>query len=140
MIQKILLPIDNSDHAQKAVRYAVDLAKLTQATVVVMHAYHLPIFRRRGTAVAEDFKVSLEEESKELVAEVAAQLQGEGIAVSALVVEGSPSEAILTAAETDQPDLIIIGSRGTGGLPGLNLGSVVDRVVRRALTPVLVVK
>ena len=40
-----------------------------------------------------------------------------------LVVEGSPSEAILQAAEADQPDLIVMGSRGGGGLPGLNLGS-----------------
>jgi nucleotide-binding universal stress UspA family protein len=57
-----------------------------------------------------------------------------------LVIEGSPSEAILLAAETDQPDLIVIGSRSGGGLPGLNLGSVAERVVRRAAAPVLVVK
>jgi len=140
VIQKILLPIDDSEHSEKTIRYALDLAKLTQAAVVVMHAFQVPIFRKRGTAMVEDFRISLEEEAKELVAEVTAQLQNEGLTASALVVEGSPSEAILQAAEADQPDLIVMGSRGGGGLPGLNLGSVAERVVRRASVPVLVVK
>lgn len=140
MIQKILLPIDDSEHSEKAILYATDLAKLTHATIIVMHAFHIPVFRKRGTAAVEDFKISLGEEAKELVAEVAAQLQNEGVTASGLVVEGSASEAILQAAETDQPDLIVIGSRGGGGLPGLNLGSVAERVVRRAAVPVLVVK
>lgn len=140
MIQKILLPIDDSEHSEKTIRYALDLAKLTHAAVVVMHAFQVPIFRKRGTAMVEDFRISLEEEAKELVAEVTAQLQNEGLTASALVVEGSPSEAILQAAEADQSDLIVMGSRGGGGLPGLNLGSVAERVVRRASVPVLVVK
>lgn len=140
MIQKILLPIDDSEHSEKTIRYASDLAKLTQAAIVVMHAFQVPLFRKRGSAFVEDFKISLEEEAKELVAEVTAQLQNEGLSASALVVEGSPSEAILQAIETDQPDLIVMGSRGGGGLPGLNLGSVAERVVRRAAVPVLVVK
>lgn len=140
MFQKILLPIDGSEHSDKTVQYAVNLAKLTNAAVVVMHAFHIPIFRKRGAGVVEDFKISLEEEAKELVAEVTAHLQNEGLTASAVVVEGSAAEAILQAVETDQPDLIVMGSRGGGGLPGLNLGSVADRVVRRSSVPVLVVK
>ncbi|MFN8457173.1 MAG: universal stress protein [Anaerolineae bacterium] len=140
MFQKILLPIDGSEHSEKTVQYAVNLAKLTHASVVVMHAFQIPIFRKRGAGMVEDFKASLEEEAKELVAEVTAQVQNEGLIASALVVEGSAAEAILQAVETDQPDVIVMGSRGGGGLPGLNLGSVADRVVRRSPTPVLVVK
>jgi nucleotide-binding universal stress UspA family protein len=140
MIQKILLPIDDSEHSQKTIQYASDLAKLSQAAIVVMHAFQIPIFRKRGTAAVEDFKISLEEEARELVAEVAAELQNQGLNASALVVEGSAAEAILQAVETDQPDLIVMGSRGGGGLPGLNLGSVAERVVRRSPAPVLVVK
>lgn len=140
MIRKILLPIDDSEHSQRAISYATDLAKLANATVVVMHAFQVPIFRKRGAALSEDFKISLEEDAREFVAEVTAQLQNDGLSASALVVEGSAAEAILKAAETDTPDLIVLGSRGGGGLPGLNLGSVAERVVRRAELPVLVVK
>ena len=55
-------------------------------------------------------------------------------------VEGPPAEAILRAAEADKPDLIVMGSRGSGGLPGALIGSVAEQVVRHATTPVLVVK
>src|SRR5262245_32866620 len=123
MIHKILLPIDDSEHSSRTIQYAANLAKLTNASVTVMHAFQTPIFRKRGAGLSEDFKISLEEEAKELVAEVTAQIQSEGLTASALVVEGSPAEAILQAAETDAPDLIVMGSRGGGGLPGLNLGS-----------------
>lgn len=141
MFQKILLPTDGSEHAEKTVQYAINLARLSGAAIVAMYAFTTPhTSRRRGTIAAEEMKASMEEEAKEIVGEVAAQVQAAGLSVTALAVEGSPAEAILQTAETEQPDLIVIGSRGDGGLPGLRLGSVVDRVVRHATVPVLVVK
>ncbi|MDQ3250267.1 MAG: universal stress protein [Chloroflexota bacterium] len=141
MIQKILLPTDGSEHAEKTVQYAIDLAKLAGAQVVVMYAYSTPVTpRRRGSIALEAMKASLEEEAKEIVGEVAALVQAAGLRVSALAVQGPPAEAILRAVAEEQPDLIVMGSRGGGGLPGLRLGSVVDRVVCHAPVPVLVVK
>ncbi|MEK7784627.1 MAG: universal stress protein, partial [Chloroflexota bacterium] len=54
--------------------------------------------------------------------------------------EGPAAEAILRAAEDEKPDLIVMGSRGSGGFPGLPLGAVAERVVRMSPGPVLVVK
>jgi nucleotide-binding universal stress UspA family protein len=140
MIQKILLPIDGSEHADKTVQYAIDLAKLAGSHVVVMYAYNAPIVpRRRGAFAVEELKSSLEEEAKEIVGEVAVHIQAAGLTVSAVAVEGWPAEAILCMVEDEHPDLIIMGSRG-GGLPDLRMGGVADCVVHHSPVPVLVVK
>ena len=141
MFKKILLPTDGSEHADKTIQQAIDLAKLTGAELLVMYAYNTPFMpRRRGAIAVEELKSSLEEEAKEIISEVAARVQAAGISVSALAVEGSPAEAILRMVEAEQPDLIVMGSRGDGGLPGLRLGSVDDRVVRHSPVAVLVIK
>lgn len=140
MIRKILLPTDGSDYAERTVQYATDLAKLSGAAVVALYAYNLPITLRKHGAMMEEFRTSLEEEAKEIIAEVAGRLQAEGLPVTALAVEGPAAEAILRAAEDEKPDLIVMGSRGSGGFPGLLLGGVAERVVRMSPVPVLVVK
>jgi nucleotide-binding universal stress UspA family protein len=141
MFKKILLPTDGSEYAEKTIQTAIGVAKLAGAAVVVMYAYTpLGPFRKRGAAMLEEFKTSLEDEGREIVSEVSTRLQAQGLTVSGLVVEGPASEAILRAADEEQPDLVIMGSRGGGGLPDLRLGSVADRVVRHLKVPVLVVK
>ncbi len=142
MYQKILLPTDGSEQSEKPIRVAIDLAKMTGASITVMYAYSpLSIFRKRGTSVVDELKLSLEEEGAEIVTEAATKIKEAGLTVSALVVEGPPAEAILKAIEEEQPDLIVMGSRGTGtGIGSLRLGSTVDRVVQHSEVSVLVVK
>ena len=57
-----------------------------------------------------------------------------------MLIKGNPAEAILNAATSVTTDLIIIGSRGRGGIKELMLGSVSSAVVQHAKVPVLVVK
>ncbi len=141
MFQKILLPTDGSENAEKTIQYAIQLAQLSQATIIVMYAYNPQLaLRKRAAVAAEAFRASLQEEAMEIVTEVAERIKAAGLAVSALAVEGAPAEAILHASEDVQPDLIIMGSRGGGGLPGLALGSTAERVVRHSMVSVLVVK
>jgi nucleotide-binding universal stress UspA family protein len=141
MITKILLPTDGSESAEKAMHYAIELAKLTQAEILVLHAYQpVPILRKRGTIALEEYKQSLLEEATEIATDTAEPIKAAGIKVEILLVEGQAAEAILQAAEQEAADLVVMGSRGSGGLPGLRLGSVVDRVVRHAAAAVLVVK
>lgn len=141
MFQKILLPTDGSENAEKTIQYAIQLAQLSQATIIVMYAYNPQLaLRKRAALAAEAFRASLQEEAMEIVTEVAERIKAVGLAVSALAVEGAPAEAILHASADVQPDLIIMGSRGGGGLPGLALGSTAERVVRHSTVSVLVVK
>lgn len=142
MTQKILLPTDGSEHAEKTIQYAVSLAKATGATLVAMYAFTPPLSLRsqRGAAMMEEFRTSLEAEAKDIIAEVAERLTKEGLHVTTLAVEGSPAEAILRAAEDEKPDVIVMGSRGGGSWPGLTLGSVAEKVVRYSPVTVTVVK
>ena len=142
MTQKILLPTDGSEHAEKTIQYAVSLAKATGATIVALYAFNPPLSLRsqRGAAMMEEFRTSLEAEAKDIIAEVAERLAKEGLNVTAMAVEGSPAEAILRAAEDEKPDVIVMGSRGSGSLPGLILGGVAEKVVRYSPVTVTVVK
>ena len=107
MTQKILLPTDGSEHAEKTIQYAVSLAKATGATIVALYAFNPPLSLRsqRGAAMMEEFRTSLEAEAKDIIAEVAERLAKEGLNVTAMAVEGSPAEAILRAAEDEKPDV-----------------------------------
>lgn len=141
MINKILLPTDGSEHSAKSVSYALAFAKLHSAKVVVVYVYSASgIGWRRGAALLESVRQTLEEEGQEIVTDVARQIQEAGLACDGLVVEGSPPEGILKAIEEETPDLVIMGSRGVGGFAGLSLGSVAETVVRHSPVPVLVVK
>lgn len=142
MTQKILLPTDGSEHAEKTIQYALGLAKATGAAIVAMYAFNPPLALRspRGAAMMEEFRASLEAEAKDIIAEVAERLTKEGLTVTTMAVEGAPAEAILRAAEDEKPDVIVMGSRGSGSMPGLTLGGVADKVVRYSPVTVTVVK
>ena len=142
MIKKILLPTDGSEHAEKTIQYAVSLAKATGAAIVAIYAFNPPLSLRnqRGVAMMEEFRVSLEAEAKDIIGEVAERLSKEGLNVTARAVEGALAEAILRAAEDEKPDVIVMGSRGSGSLPGLTLGGVAEKVVRYSPVTVTVVK
>jgi nucleotide-binding universal stress UspA family protein len=88
----------------------------------------------------EEYRHILEEDAREIVTEVAERLKDEGLAVSAVVVEGPAAEAILRAADEIAPDVIVMGSRGEGGFADMLLGGVTEHVVRYSKVPVLVVK
>ncbi|NWF63605.1 MAG: universal stress protein [Chloroflexi bacterium] len=71
---------------------------------------------------------------------MAERFKAEGIAVSAVAVEGTPAEAILRAIDELKPDLVVMGSRGEGGFANALLGGVAEQVVHHSPAPVLVVK
>lgn len=141
MIKKILLPTDGSEHAEKTVLYAINLAKALGASVQVMYAFRpVTSLRKRAAMMLEEYYAALEEEAKEIVTEVAERFKAEGIDVSAVAVEGPPAEAILRAVDELKPDLVVMGSRGEGGFANVLLGGVAEQVVHHSPAPVLVVK
>lgn len=141
MIKKILLPTDGSEHAEKTVQYAIELAKSVGASVDVVYAYQpAGSLRRRAAMLLEEYKKAMEEDAKEIVTEVAERLKAEGITVSAAVVEGPPAEAILRAIDELEPDMVVMGSRGAGGFANMLLGGVAEKVIHYSPKPVLIVK
>lgn len=72
--------------------------------------------------------------------EVKSRLEAEGLNATVELLQGSPAEVILAYAKEHTVDVIVIGSRGLGGIREFVLGSVSHNVVQSARIPVLVVK
>ena len=141
-IRKILVPVDFSADSDQAVETARNLAETFKARLVLLHAYHLPVeFQQlEGAYLPADFWANVKEEALGSLASYGTQLRAQGIPVSETVREGYPASVIEEEACRQKADLIVIGCRGLSGLKHLLLGSIAERVVRRAPCPVLTVK
>jgi nucleotide-binding universal stress UspA family protein len=148
MIKKILVPVDGSEHAKKAVTYAADLALKYDAKVYLLHV--VP-----ESKVPEGLDKYIEiERIKEPPEIVLLQKVGDAIIeagqeearqkgldkVEASVVLGDPGEKILEFSKNNGIDMIIMGSRGLGGVKSLFLGSVSSKVCHLADTTCVTVK
>lgn len=141
-IDRILAPLDFSDHATAILDWAVHLAREHKSRLVLMHAYHLPVeFQQmEGAYLPAEFWTQVKTEAEKTLNEHAARIREQGVEVDVLVVEGYPATAIEEAAQARDADLIVIGTHGHTGLKHLLLGSVAERVVQKAPCPVLTVK
>lgn len=141
MIHKILLPTDGSAQAEPTIRYALELAASLHAEIIVMYAFDPAKPLRKGSnLLADNLRQSLQQEAREIAQEIGERLRAGGLTVNALAVEGNPVEAILSAIQTETPDLVVMGIRGKPRLTGLFTHRVTDLVLRHSPIPVLIVK
>jgi len=139
MFDKILVAYDGSSHSQRALETAVGLARWTSGALQLLYAYDkIPPYL--GEPNFQEVVNQIVIAGRELVDAAAAKVRAEGIQIDTNVLEGPAAEAILRVAEAEKFDLIVMGSRGLGQLQGLLLGSVSDRVLHHAKTPVLIVR
>ena len=148
-IKTILLPTDGSECSWKAVAYALAIAKQHGARVVALHVIdQAEIDQMRctlveGAAPGELFtKMRTDQEAlaQSLLREVVGAAQRAGVPIETTWVTGIPAEDILRLATEIRADLIVMGTHGRRGISHLLLGSVAERVVRRAPCPVLIVR
>jgi nucleotide-binding universal stress UspA family protein len=141
-VDRILVPIDFSDHARVVLEWAAHLAEEHESTVVLLHAYHLPVeFQQlEGAYLPADFWANVKEEAKASLERAAESLRQRGLQVEEVVREGYPATVIEDEATRQKADLIVIGTHGLSGLKHLLLGSIAERVVQKAPCPVLTVK
>lgn len=135
---RVLLATDSSKDARAAAEYLKDFPLPGDATIRVMTVVTLPPSALDIPPVAA-FNESLLAEGRRVVEEARA-LMGTRAAVEERVVQGNPKEEIVRAAEEWPADLVVVGSRGLGGVRGFLLGSVSQTVARHVHCPVLVVK
>lgn len=139
LIQRILVPTDFSDCAKRALEYAAELSAKLAAEVVLVHVYAPPtVFLPEG-AVLFPMKDS------ELRAQLGAGLDKVALEARALgahptrtvFAEGDAAREIVRVAREEHCDLIVMGTHGRAGIRHLVLGSVAERVVRKADCAVL---
>lgn len=137
MFEKVLLAVDGSEHAAKAVPVAAELAKKSDGEVLVFHACEFMV--ARGGSYELESKAA----ANELVEHAAAELTAADVKASCRVdsaVQGHTARAILAAAEADGADAIVMGSRGLSDLQGLLLGSVTHKVIQLSHCTVVVAR
>jgi nucleotide-binding universal stress UspA family protein len=141
----VLIPLDGSPLAEQAVEPAVALGGLTQADFTLVQAVEPEVLIGDdlggfGTVTAglADLE-QMEEQARGYLEGVARRLRARSLRVRTSVVTGKhPVAAILQGAREHGADLIALATHGYGGVTRLLLGSVADKVVRGAPTPVLV--
>ena len=141
--RKILVPVDFSEHSDEAVRVASDLAKLCGAPLTLVHVYQLPVYPLpEGAifpppeAVAEQLTTAGRDLDKLAATARAAGAPG----VETVVRQGVPFSDIVAFARDGGFDLIVMGTHGRTGLKHLLIGSVAEKVVRKAPCAVLTIR
>jgi nucleotide-binding universal stress UspA family protein len=138
--RNILCPTDFSDFSHRALAHAVALARWYESRLTILHVVPLatPL-----AAFPPVFSPSLPLRPRDLPrAEMEAFARpacAAGIAPHLKLIEGAVTPEILAEAEESRSDLIVMGTHGRSGFERLALGSVAEKVLRRAPSPVLVV-
>ena len=133
---RIVVGVDDSSGARTALEWALGEARRHQARVTVLHAYLLEVAWIDRTDIARWSDVE-RRAAETALAHIVEDAEPAGVEFDARVVEGNPANVLIDASQ--DADLLVVGSRGRGGLVGLLLGSVSQRCVERAHCPVVVV-
>jgi nucleotide-binding universal stress UspA family protein len=139
---KILLAVDSSEDSKAALQAVATQCHPQETQVRVLHVLQ-PITLAAAPQMAPMYTPELEEEggeAKKLVDRIASQLRGAGFDAEPILAKGDVREAIVDAAANWPADLIVVGSRGKGGLRRLLLGSVAEFVARHAPCSVLIAR
>ena len=146
MFKKILLPVDGSEPAMRALRVGADVAGHygAELSVLCVYRHHGPLESSLSMVRAADPTPpdrALSEFAHEVVRSAAEELEKLGAAsVRTVVKRGHPARTIVAFAKENAIDLIVLGSRGLGDMEGFLLGSVSHKVTRLADCPCLTVK
>jgi nucleotide-binding universal stress UspA family protein len=131
MFQRLLVPLDGSEYAERALRYAADLARLSGA-----HIRLLSVLPRAGAS-----DEAREQRCRKYLDEHAVELAREGSSnVTVDAQFGDPPGVISEVAQTDGADLVVMTTRGLGADNRNVVGSVALRVLMSAPCPVFMIR
>ncbi|WP_276302385.1 universal stress protein [Halorussus lipolyticus] len=139
MYDRILVPTDGSVAADRAFERALDLAETYDAEMHLV--YVVDVSALAGEFDAITIVDRLEEAGEEITQRLRERAEDAGVErVVTAVVEGVPHRTLLDYADDNDADIIVMGTHGRTGLDRYLLGSVTERVVRKADVPVLTVR
>lgn len=142
-MNRILVPIDFSEHAREALIYALTMARAHHAQIDILHVLEepaFPSFYGAGALMLYGEKPDQASDAQVALRSLIESVQPEDIHINAHVENGHAADGIVAFAKNNDTDLIVIPTHGLTGLKHVLLGSVAERVVREASCPVLVLK
>jgi nucleotide-binding universal stress UspA family protein len=140
---QIVAGVDGSDGAHRALEWAVEEARLRDATLVVVYGWQVPpIVTGAGpydapVVLEQETLEAVERNAKDVVERQLGSVDTSGIDVQRRIEPRPPVDLVLDAATG--ADLVVVGTRGHGGFTGLLLGSVSQQVAHHAPCPVVIV-
>jgi len=138
---KILLATDASREAELAARTAADLAHKTDSELHVLHVLALPLETHDPSSFEPEVLARLEQRERRTLEDVVEKIEVSGGEVEGSHLKAGRADAeIVALAEQIGAGLIVMGSRGLGGVRRALMGSVSDSVLRHAHCPVLMVR
>ncbi|WP_339879640.1 universal stress protein [uncultured Algoriphagus sp.] len=147
---KVLVPYDFSEQAQYALDFTLSISeKLEDAHIVVLHVIEVPSTANLGTMGGGElvpemdnqiFFIELMDRRKQQFKELEAKYADSKFHLNTKISLGNAFGNIDTAINDEEPDLVIMGSKGTSGLEEILIGSNTEKVVRTANCPVVTVK
>ncbi len=150
MLDKVLLPTDGSDTAEKAIAFAARLFGNTSCKITLLSVVEEPVYSAFWSdgliapevlmPPPEELREELDRRAEEMLAESAQPLRDAGLDVRSKIRFGNSAAEVLQEAEEGGHDMIVMGSHGRGALGGFLLGSVSNRVAHHAKCPVLIVR
>jgi nucleotide-binding universal stress UspA family protein len=139
----ILVPVDFSAHSDEAIRVAADLSRRYEGALTLLYVFELPIYPLpEGYALYTPTNLSdLNQNFERLLGAAKKLAQDAGApAVQTCLLQGLPLAEVLEFARQHEADLIVMGTHGRTGVAHAMLGSVAERILRRAPCPVLTVR
>jgi nucleotide-binding universal stress UspA family protein len=149
MFTNLLVPLDGSEAAEKALNLALDMARCYGGTVTLIQVQEEALdvgtaAVARATALATGSEQQameiMRQQSEAYLRTVMQPKVGIGVVMDAVVVPGKPAEGIVSYATKYAIDLIVMATHGRTGLRRLAFGSVAEDVLRAAPCPVVVIR
>ena len=140
-----MVPLDGSEFADKALDYAIEIAKKFSSELLIVHIVQSTTAfvtgpEVLGPSLVLDLKNQLDESGRRILTAGEAKAKKAAVNVTLRMEYGNPADKILNMVKDEKIGLIVIGHRGLGAAARFFLGSVSDKVSRHATCPVLIVK
>ena len=143
MFQRILVPLDGSKRAERALPIAARLAHRTGGSIVLVQVVNIPIGyspAQTQSVVLKQEVLQITSEARKYLADVSSSDILTGIPTEIEVSYGEPASTILNMVPTQNVDIIIICSHGSTGMRHWVLGSVAQKIARHSPVPVLILR
>lgn len=140
-ISEILVPVDGSENALRAVRYALGLAEPLGVRIRLFYVFPVSSVEIIGMAgmSRDDVDHAAQASAQRVFDEVHAHIGDVNVPISDDTSVGDPAEEIIRCTEDDPKLMVILGRRGLSTVQKLLLGSVSEKVMRHARCPVTVI-
>lgn len=143
VVDKILLPTDFSEHGKYAVPWAVDMAQKYGAELHVIHVFDEGAFEAfyfNYAGETEEYFEKVRRGFQEEVDNYLADFDTDGLSIVPVLSNGNPFVEVVKYAKENGVDIIVMGTHGRTGMAHALLGSIAEKVVRKAHCPVLTVR